>query len=475
MRALALCLGLCLASWLQAAPPVVNAVYPAGSQRGSVEIELVGKVAYDKLQFWSSHPGITFEVAEEKGLLHIADDCPHGNHWLRFYNEEGSALPVIYRVIPSETQEEEEPNNTIATANAVKDDVVTLNGRLHKTGEVDTFAVTLREGATFVAEAFAYRLDSPVDSLLRIVDASGNQLSWNHDRFDSLDPRLEFVAPASGTYYLTIAGFVYPPAARSQFQGSAESVYQLHVIQETRIPGQTFSQSQGRLEEPALPGVVEGVISMDALEQVYNLEAVKDQFYEIKANGAPLNSPLDAWIEVRDAEGKVLAKNDDQEGFDSGLSWKAPQDGSHVIAIRDLLRRGGDDYHYQLSVEASSPSFEVTVSAHAWTIKGGGTLEIPVAVKRRHGHTKPITVSLEGLPSGLENASLTLSEKEKEGVLKLEAPESLGASTTMIQLRSTDGDLSEAVQFPFKGATTDQGALLKNDLEDFLLVVQPKD
>ena len=451
----ALWLGLLFVSCLHAAPPAVDAVYPAGGMRGrDVSVELVGKVPDEELQFWSSDPGITFQVVEKKRMLQVADTCPLGAHWLRFYNAEGTALPQLFVVGDIEERNEVEPNDTASEAEEISAWPALVNGRLAKSGDVDVYACSLAAGQSLRAEVVAYRLDSPVDPLLRLADAQGNVLAWNHDRYDSLDAQLEYTAISAGDFYLMVAGFVYPPAARSRFEGSSQTVYRLSI-------------SEGKSVDE---GVVMGLIAEAGEEDTLALEAEKGLTYEIVAKAQSLNSPLDPWLEVRDSEGKVLAKNDDSAGVDASLSWKAPATASYTIALRDLLRKGGKDYHYEIFVIEAKPSFEVTVRDHAWTLEQGTMAEIPLKVLRKHGHARPVTVTFEELPLELDTQSVTIPGSNTEGVLRLSGTESM----TMIRLSATDGLVTSQVSYPFKGATTEAGALLENDLEDLLLIVQKK-
>ncbi|NCF91876.1 MAG: hypothetical protein GWQ05_13115 [Verrucomicrobiaceae bacterium] len=463
-------------SCLQAAPPVVDAIFPVGGQRGeSVAVELIGKVSEEGLQFWASDPGITFG----DGKLTLSEDCSLGAHWLRFYNVEGSALPQLFMVGTSQAAFEVEPNNTIAEANKValmgvveSDEYQIilessmLDGRLEKSGDVDFYAVNLKEGVTLTAEAYAYRLDSPIDPLIRLVDVEGEVLAWNHDRFDSLDPRLEYVVKSSGTYFLMIAGFAYPPQARSRFHGSADTVYRLFVHHPDFL--------DHRMDLPQVetrPGVTEGVISEIGEEDDHLMAFSKKSVYEITVNGSPRNSPFDAWLEIWDGKGKLLAKNDDAIGCNALLEWRPPADGTYVVRVRDLLRRGGDDYRYELTVREAPPRYEVSVSDHAWTAIVGETFELPVTVKRKHGHARPITVTLEGLPLSIDAQALTIPGNASEGLIWLNAS---AVSMKVIRLSATDQLTTSSVYYSFKGATTDEGALLRNRLEEILLIATEK-
>jgi hypothetical protein len=80
-----------------------------------------------------------------------------------------------------------------------------------------------------VAEVQARRLGSPLDSVLRLTDATGKQVAFNDDNEDKgsgllthhADSRLTCKLPADGTYTLTVAD--------TQHQGGPDFGYRLRV------------------------------------------------------------------------------------------------------------------------------------------------------------------------------------------------------------------------------------------------------
>ncbi|MCX6955008.1 MAG: hypothetical protein NTV51_22860 [Verrucomicrobia bacterium] len=80
-----------------------------------------------------------------------------------------------------------------------------------------------------VAEVFARRLGTPLDSVLKLTDATGRQLAFNDDNEDKgtgllthhADSRLTCKLPADGTYFLTLAD--------TQHQGGPDYSYRLHL------------------------------------------------------------------------------------------------------------------------------------------------------------------------------------------------------------------------------------------------------
>jgi len=106
---------------------------------------------------------------------------------------------------------------------------VVINGRINHPGDVDGFQISCRAGEKIVAEVYARRLNSPLDSWLKVVDAKAHQLAFNDDCVDKgaglltncSDSRLTFTAPANGLYYVIVGD--------AQGQGGPEYSYRLRI------------------------------------------------------------------------------------------------------------------------------------------------------------------------------------------------------------------------------------------------------
>lgn len=120
------------------------------------------------------------------------------------------------------------PNNTAATAQHLKLPVI-VNGRIFKPGDTNVFRFEGKAGEEIVAEVIARRLDSPLDSILRLTDAKGRQIAVNDDYDDKgaglltfqADSYIRVTLPASGTYYLWLAD--------TQHKGGPEFAYRLRL------------------------------------------------------------------------------------------------------------------------------------------------------------------------------------------------------------------------------------------------------
>jgi hypothetical protein len=123
---------------------------------------------------------------------------------------------------------EREPNDQPAGAQPITLPVI-VNGRIDKPGDWDVFRFEGRGGDEIVAEVYARRLNSPLDSVLRLTDAGGNQLAFNDDHEDKgsglsthhADSLLRATLPAGGTCYLHLGD--------AQHQGGPEYGYRLRI------------------------------------------------------------------------------------------------------------------------------------------------------------------------------------------------------------------------------------------------------
>jgi hypothetical protein len=123
---------------------------------------------------------------------------------------------------------EKEPNNSPAAAQRVKLPII-MNGRIDQPGDWDVFRFQGRAGEAIVAEVYARRLDSPLDSVLKLTDAKGAQLAFNDDYEDPgaglethhADSRILTTLPANGTYYLHLGD--------AQQKGGPEYAYRLRI------------------------------------------------------------------------------------------------------------------------------------------------------------------------------------------------------------------------------------------------------
>ncbi|HKQ40348.1 MAG TPA: PPC domain-containing protein, partial [Verrucomicrobiae bacterium] len=97
-----------------------------------------------------------------------------------------------------------------------------------------------------------------------------------------------------------------------------------------------------------LPAAVSGVIGAAAEVDQFKFKASKGQELVFEVDAARRGSPLDASLSVADTKGKELARNEDYNGLDSLLTFKAPEDDEYILQIRDFRYMGGGNFNYRL-------------------------------------------------------------------------------------------------------------------------------
>ncbi len=172
--------------------PFVTSVFPLGGPAGSkAKIEVNG---------WN------LEKAE---LTAPSTDAQAGVHQVfataggRVSNRVPFALDTLPECL------DQESNNDPSQAQEVKLPVI-VNGRIDAQDDWDVFKVAGKAGDTIVAEVTARRLDSPLDSMLRLTDENGKVLALNDDREDvasglnthHADSYIMAELPADGTYFV---------------------------------------------------------------------------------------------------------------------------------------------------------------------------------------------------------------------------------------------------------------------------------
>jgi hypothetical protein len=191
--------------------PFVTGIFPLGGRAGArTSVELSG---------WN---------LPVKRLTFDAKGKPPGVYPLTAPGRKSLLNPAPFQVEALPESLEKGAHHTAATAQRVKLPLI-LNGRIAQPGDWDVYRFDGRAGQAIVAEVTARRLDSPLDSVLRLTDAKGAQLAFNDDAPDEAaglethhaDSRILTTLPANGAYYLYLGDV--------QQKGGAEYAYRLRL------------------------------------------------------------------------------------------------------------------------------------------------------------------------------------------------------------------------------------------------------
>ena len=141
---------------------------------------------------------------------------------------------VLYQVNDLPTAYEKEANDEPKQAQHIRLPRM-IDGRIEKSGDLDLYRFSGKQGEEVVAEVIARRLNSPLDGLLRLIDEDGNVLAWNDDYeykqgflhtgmgvlTHHADPYLRTTLPRDGNYYVQVSD--------TQCHGGQEYTYRLRI------------------------------------------------------------------------------------------------------------------------------------------------------------------------------------------------------------------------------------------------------
>lgn len=135
------------------------------------------------------------------------------------------------------------------------------------------------------------------------------------------------------------------------------------------------------------------------------------------------SSNLDSSLRVLNAQGGVLAANDDihPSTKDSMLTFTAPADGTYTLQVRDLLNRGGPGFGYFLTVKPELPDFTAQCDEDRAGLGPGTNMPWYVRIAKTGGFNAPVEFRVEGLPPGVAVNPLTIPAHANDGALILQA------------------------------------------------------
>jgi hypothetical protein len=363
--------------------PFVTGIFPLGGRGGMrIAVELKG---------WNLPAGKLTEDTKGK---------PTGVYPIAAHNGPlvSNRVPFAVDALPETL--DKEPNNRKENAQRVKLPMI-VNGRIDRPGDWDVFRFDGRAGEEIVAEVSARRLNSPLDSLLRLTDAAGRELALNDDAEDKgaallthqADSRLSFKLPANGAYYLHLGD--------AQGKGGAEYAYRLRI-----------SRPQPDFELRVVPSSINARAGATVPVTVYALR--RDGFagdIALQLKDAPEGFRVSGGVIPGSAESVrlTLTMPSRPEGPRS-----LALEGRATIAGRDVRRAGvpAEDmmqaFYYHHLVPAKDWLAEVTGVPRP-NARAAWRIETETAVKLPRGGAVPVRVILNA-PQLANNIRLELNQ-----------------------------------------------------------------
>jgi hypothetical protein len=183
--------------------PWINHAFPAGvTENGERDVTLYG---------WNLPAG------DGRSMPHRLTAGPAGTQEITL-PQGGNRLALI--VGQNSEANEVEPNDSVDKAQQLMLPL-TVNGRLDKAADTDTYAFQAAKGDTLVIDLASSGLGFPADPMLSLQDAMGKSLMELDDSPPSRDPTVRFTAAADGKYLIVVS--------EHSRQGGEEFLYRLRI------------------------------------------------------------------------------------------------------------------------------------------------------------------------------------------------------------------------------------------------------
>ncbi len=504
---------LAAAGVLAAAPPTLQDLSPHGAERGtSFTLYLRGDAIPPNARIETTLPASFSKVISSKDpsrsmranalpfLVTLKKDAPIGLYPIRVVTDSGISNVLLFSV--SDLPEiEQAPRRDDPAPQKITLPVV-VNGKLIGPA-IDTYTFHAAGGEKLVFEVEARRVGSAIDPTIEVYDAANHEIARNDDAPAlGVDSRLEVAFPKAGDYRVAVHD--------TKFSDQAQNFYRLKIAKfeyaDSLFPlggpkGTEVTLSGGNLAKPVkvraegpyvnVPGshslplafavadgpetiepavlpvnqMVNGRIAKPGEIDHYRLPVEPGQSWVFQIDAASLGtSRLDAILTAYDTQGKKLASADDGNGFDPILNFTVPADVHEImLAVEDLLGRGGDGYGYRLRAKREHPDFVATLLTPFVNVPAGGTARVSVLVQRR-GYAGDIRVRILNLPEGFQVAGGHVPAEAAAQDFKNETPGRKSAVGTLTITAPADAKPQETELKVIAEAQTEDGRITREAL-----------
>lgn len=193
------------------------------------------------------------------------------------------------------------------------------------------------------------------------------------------------------------------------------------------------NNSAAKAQPIPVPCAVSGAMDADGDVDHYVFDAKKGDKYSFDVLAQRAGTRLDSFLRVVGLKGERYVENDDHQERTSGYSsfnlvadsriegWTAPADGKYVLQIRDVHQRGGPGFGYFLQVTRSQPTFVMDLDTDKTNLAPGTGGVIHVRLTRKDGFDGEVTLSVDGLPAGVQATCGRISAGRTDGCIVLQA------------------------------------------------------
>jgi hypothetical protein len=448
----------------------VEVVIASGAPVGPRELRLQAKTGM-------SNP-VVFDVGQ----------LPEFRQFKESYDPEARPRPALARFV--------KPKKYVRESEVTVSLPAVLNSQLMP-GQVDHYRFHAKKGQHLVFRTRArslipYLADAVpgwIQSVLTLYDDAGEEVAFNDDYANGPDAVLDYKVPRDGEYVLEINDSLY--RGREDFVYRIEAGELPHITNVFPLGGQANVKSEVSLSGWNLPQstlvieakdkkpgmmqlsvqvgglrsnqipfmvtpmpscnetdphdsvanaqkipafqVVEGRIARPGELDVYCFEGSFGQTIVAEVIARRLGSPLDSFLKLTDADGKILAFNDDFEQrsqglmthhADSKIQLTLSKAGTYYLLVGDIQGHGSPIHSYRLRISPPRPDYELRVTPCSINARPGSLVPVTIYALRKDGFSGEINLTFNKAPRefGLEGAKIP--ENQNEVRITIQVPDS---------------------------------------------------
>jgi hypothetical protein len=199
------------------------------------------------------------------------------------------------------------------------------------------------------------------------------------------------------------------------------------------------------------PQIINGMIEKPGDRDVFRIEGKKGQKLVFDVDARVLDSPLDSYLHVYNAQGERVFEHDDPTHLspktprlpmiglkthlaDSYLMVELPHDGMYYVGLGDLCNAGGKTYVYRLRISPPQPRFTVYATPAEYRIAPGGSVPLEIFVKREDGFKGEITLEVQDPANGFTVTHGDIPPDKERDACSIRVPKKLSKKPVFLNL-----------------------------------------
>lgn len=272
--------------------------------------------------------------------------------------------------------------------------VLIVNHTNYATGEVaedKSFSFPIARTGNVRIEIAANRLGSQLDPVMRLLEGR-SEIAFNDDHpFLGRDSLIEARTKSAATVELRDVGNA----------GGANHFFVLSTS-----------------GQPLVPLLLPSTNYFGSLVHTQRFDARANQKLIFTVETRRFGSPADAGLSIHQTNGALIAESTGVEEAGPSITNRFDKAGTYELRVRELSKQTG--LPFWLRIEEATPGVALSVESERIDLPKGGEAKLKIACKR-FDFEGPVSLKVDGVPSGVQILDAVIPEKKNEVELRLKS------------------------------------------------------